>query len=275
MLKKFLNIANHVGYAINQHLSNEPQLVNLIKFKLNDKNEDEILQIINQEKLVEKITASELNQTYLLDGIKETVLSHLLNKKYEKIADIVLNHPEIDFSFKKNNQTYLQCAIQKRVNNKLIAHLVKSTPKEYINTREELGYFITLNGLINELQPNQKIDKENFKQVLINYVEKFQDDLSELNIFVSNDVTKEEILTFCNRMGAKDALEVLLDLDVFSKKEVENAMNAHSPFNSHIPKEFFEPYLIKKEKQTLEASIALQENQSNDSNNKNSKKIKI
>jgi hypothetical protein len=267
ILSKFIDTVNLIGYEINNKLSNDAKLINLVKFKLNSKNEEEIVDIIKKEKLLENITSSQFNQPYQFKGVKETLINYLLNDSYFKVLNEVLDFSDIDFNQSKDNTTYLQSAIVARLDNKIIAKLVKKIPIELIDVQKELSYFITYNSLMKKDKSYMENIPEDFKNVLNNYVQKFKHDLSLLSIVVGEE--KKEILVFCHALGAHTALKVLLDLHIFSKEQIENAMNVRTSLNPlFLSNDFFEPYLIEKEKQKLDTML-------NNENKTVSKKVKI
>lgn len=214
-------------------------------FKMIEFNSEEFsLGILKKEKLLDQITPQDFNEPQTFSKDNAPLLHFLLKENKPKLLNYLLKYSHIDYSKMHANETLVQAAIHHSASYKTLYTLVKNTPKEFLKPMEELPFLMASNSY-------SRLNNKSFKNVIEEYVNKFQKELTEINIERKGE--KMTLLTFAHKMWSHDALTVLLEANLFTKEQIEQTMIA--PINDPFPEDFFMPYIIKLEKEQLEKSL--------------------
>lgn len=224
---------------------------------VNESQEDEALNIIKKEDWLNKITKEDFNRPIFKE---ETLLHFLIRRNHEKMLTYFLKYKDIDYSQLFDGVTLVQSALSNHVSHKILHQLIKKTPKESLSLHNELPYLLASNGLRQLSKPNKL-----FQKIVSEYVSHFKEELPYF--LFQRGREKLDILSLTHTLWSKDGLTVLFDSQLFSVEQIKKAMN--HPVHDPLPKEFFEPFLIKLEKKHLEDSVIDNEK------SHNTKKVKI
>ena len=242
---KFINTLN-----TNFHDKEEPlMLAGIDFFKMIEFNDEAFsLSILKKEKLLEQISVDDFNKPHYFSKTHETLLHFLLKRDKEKLLNYLLKYKHIDYSQTQKDETLVQAALH-QVSYKTVYTLIKNTPKEFLDPKQELCYLFAASSFSSS---RNKI----FQNIMLEYINKFKDELPQMEFKIKNETF--DILTFAHKMWSEDGLTVLLESKLFTKEQIEKAMTA--PIQDPFPQDFFMPYINQLEKEQLDKTLIKQDN---------------